>query len=1142
MKPITKTSPFTVASFSFRFIPAALGLMCALLANDARAATSLYFDVNGTAAGSGVVNGGTYSWDGTSWDLSSALTGAATVWAAGDFARFTTAVAGYTVTVNASESMAGLFNTQSGATVTINDAGSGTGNLNITTTGGTTTPNDPAMNVQGFLCGGIVIVNCPITGAGGIQHSQTKDLYLNGTNSYAGGTWTTGGQLIYYNNNYAFGSGHFYVGGSADAIINNSSQALTITNKFVFPTAGYTFNLAGGNPVAGAPGTTFSGPFALPSGTTVLLTSSGASQVDKISGVISGTGAALTISDNGTMILAATNTYTGLTIVGNAGGTFNPTLEISGAIAGDLRVTNTAKLTLDHAATLMTSAKFSFASSLAAGAINLNFTGTNTVLAVYLDGILQPAGSWGAPGSGADNQNGIFTGSGLLYVPAAPVIVQQPSSLGAYPQQPSRTFTVSVTGDQPSMTYQWKLNNINLSDNGISIFGSQSSQLTLSPPYTAGTYTCAITNSAGFANTLPATLTILATNDYVNAVLAANPIAYWRLDETSGTSANDWVGLHAGTYINARLNQPGFSSASGSDPAMGIPANTSQKGYMVISNASPDFSFPTVPFTFEAWGFSTNFGAGVKQRLISTLTLTGAGGYGFGLPDSQHLQLTAGGVGEFDAPLSTPLAAGVWYHFVATCDGNNYTLYVNGNPVGTHTISGLAFPASPGQFTVGNNPLAYPSEQFYGAIDEVAIYNYALDQTTVTNHYLARYTDLTAPTVTTPVVTPPTNYVSLSSTLTEAAGGAGLTYQWYKGAGNASPVASGTDSTLTLGPLQLSDAASYHCVVTDAGSHTADSPLAYLAVLPIPTNASDLNLTNGLVLHLPFDGDYKDISGRSNDGAAVGSPAFAVSGEIGGGALHYGATNGVSTNYVTVGVRPDLQFGASTDFTVSYWVRGAFNTNLPFFSDATGGEAGIIALNGGFYFGPNTTGNGGWAVGVGSAAHEMTSSGAGVINEGNWHHLVHVAKRTGNVTTYLDGANVDSHAVSFVSDSINTANPANIGQDGTGTQVFTQDQNGDIDDLAVWTRTLTSLEVSGIYLAGASNNVSFAPPVAAPIVPVALQLQQVAGQWQIVWTGTGGALQAAGTVTGPYTNVPSASSPYPIPVSSGPQLFYRLQY
>jgi hypothetical protein len=244
---------------------------------------------------------------------------------------------------------------------------------------------------------------------------------------------------------------------------------------------------------------------------------------------------------------------------------------------------------------------------------------------------------------------------------------------------------------------------------------------------------------------------------------------------------------------------------------------------------------------------------------------------------------------------------------------------------------------------------------------------------------------------------------------------------------------------------------------------------------------------------------------------------------------------------VTVGVVPDLQFGVTTDFSVSYWVRGTVNTNLPFFSDSTNGLAGIIALNGGYYFGPDTAGDGGWAVGLGSAGHEMTTSGANVINDGNWHNLIHVAKRDGNMTTYLDGAQVDNHAISFITDSVDTTYPANIGQDGTGGQVFTQDQEGDIDDLGVWRRTLTPLEVSGIYLAGATNHVSFAPAV-NPLVRAALQIVQVSpGQYQIVWPG-GGTLQASGDVLGTYTNVPSGTSPYTIPISSSPQLFYRLKY
>ena len=925
-----------------------------------------------------------------------------------------------------------------------------------------------------------MIISSPISGSSSaIIKTGTGSLTLSGANTYAGATTVQNGIMSANSLNKVTGGTASSALGAPTTVANGtiSIGATTTTGTLIYTGAGETtdrvLNLAGttGGATLQADGSSalvFTAVNTATGAGSKTLTLQGSSTADNSIGTIVDNSAANQTSvvkaGAGTWVLAGANIFTGGTTV-NAG-----TLKIgSGSVLGNVTNNNSSTLQLDSASALSASAILSVQSS---GVVNLNYAGTLVINTLIIDGNPFYSGIWGSTTSGAPNQNALFTGNGLIQVVSPPIITQQPKSISAYPDS-SYTFTVVAAGD-PSFTYQWKLN-------GGPVLNATDASLLINPVETAnaGTYVCWITNSVGWTNTINATLTILATNDYVNAVRASSPIAYWRLDETSGTLANDWIGLHTGNYINANLNQPGFSAVPGSDSCMGVPSNTAQKGYMVISNASPDFSFSaSTPFTLEAWGMSTNFAAGVKQRIISYLTLTGNGGYGFGFPNNSTLEFTVGGVVDFDSTLTPPLASGVWYHFVVTFDGNNYVSYLNGNPVGSRGVSGAAILPPVGPMCVGNNPLTYPTEQLYGGIDEVAIYNYALDQTTVTNHYLARYTD--APlSVSAPVITPSTNYVSLSSTLTAVAAGTGLSYQWYHGAGTGTPV--GTGASLTLSPLQLSDVGSYHVVVTDAGNHNADSPLAFLAVVAIPTSASQLNLTNGLVLHLPFDSDYKDISGRSNHGTAVGSPTLGASGAVGSGALHYGTTNGVSTNYVTVGVRPDLQFGDSTtgpDFTVSYWVRGTININLPFFCDAAGGQAGILALAGGFNFGPNTTGNGGWAYGMGSAAHESTSSGANIINDGNWHHLIHVAKRIGNMTTYLDGAQVDVHAIGFVSDSINTVNPANIGQDGSGAQVFA-DQGGDIDDMAVWTRALTSFEVSGIYLAGATNGVSFAPAALA---------------------------------------------------------------
>src|ERR1039458_6366141 len=89
-----------------RFIPVALGLVLGLLAYNANAQT--YF-CPGT-----IVANGTYSWDGPNWSTSSGCA-SPTTWLAGGFARFYGGGAfAYTVTVNASESMAGLYTDMAG--------------------------------------------------------------------------------------------------------------------------------------------------------------------------------------------------------------------------------------------------------------------------------------------------------------------------------------------------------------------------------------------------------------------------------------------------------------------------------------------------------------------------------------------------------------------------------------------------------------------------------------------------------------------------------------------------------------------------------------------------------------------------------------------------------------------------------------------------------------------------------------------------------------------------------------------------------------------------------------------------------------------------------------------------------------------
>ncbi|MFK7910616.1 MAG: autotransporter-associated beta strand repeat-containing protein [Akkermansiaceae bacterium] len=60
-----------------------------------------------------------------------------------------------------------------------------------------------------------------------------------------------------------------------------------------------------------------------------------------------------------------------------------------------------------------------------AAIFDLDYSGTDTVNSLFIDGASQAAGTWGAVGSGATNESALFTGNGLLEVTT---FVPEPSS------------------------------------------------------------------------------------------------------------------------------------------------------------------------------------------------------------------------------------------------------------------------------------------------------------------------------------------------------------------------------------------------------------------------------------------------------------------------------------------------------------------------------------------------------------------------------------------------------------------------------------------------------------------------------------------------------------------------------------------
>ena len=232
-------------------------------------------------------------------------------------------------------------------------------------------------------------------------------------------------------------------------------------------------------------------------------------------------------------------------------------------------------------------------------------------------------------------------------------------------------------------------------------------------------------------------LNVLATNGYTAAVLGDNPIAYWRLDETSGTIAHDYVGGNNGTYVNTVLNQHGYAYPADTDACVEF-TSTQNSGSYVQTTTSAPFDWANTPsFTLEAWVNLTN--ANFPATMFGTWVNTGDMGYGFSIQSANQLDFAAFGIKDYySATYTAGFSLNTWYHLVCVSDGSSLYFYVNGQPISsTPWVTGSGISGTVGDLILGRecggNP-AYnggtlsesQAQQFKGFFDDAAVYSHAL--------------------------------------------------------------------------------------------------------------------------------------------------------------------------------------------------------------------------------------------------------------------------------------------------------------------------------------------------------------------------------------------------------------------------------
>jgi hypothetical protein len=358
----------------------------------------------------------------------------------------------------------------------------------------------------------------------------------------------------------------------------------------------------------------------------------------------------------------------------------------------------------------------------------------------------------------------------------APVISIEPVATATY-RNHAATFSVSASGitnaAYPTIGYQWQINTgtgwINLTNGTVNgygpISGANSATLVISSALltlNGASFQVVIRDSFGSTPSTPVTLSVVDTDElstYAQAVVSLNPIAYYELNEASGTVANDYVGGHLGAYgSNVTL----FAEAG---PNLSANDGEFVNGGFSLTNWSPLFTNAYIVGT--NWASDLNLDASNQCLTSSEITIpalnldsnvmtilmwiypnenqtTNCGllysegtqaGFGFkGTNGGLGYNWGTATAGTTNGPIVTN-----WNMVACVVTPSNTTFYcynTNAQSVSVANATNI-FMAWSSPSVIGNNPLLPNGQgQFDGAISEVAIFNQALTGDQVDNLFI----------------------------------------------------------------------------------------------------------------------------------------------------------------------------------------------------------------------------------------------------------------------------------------------------------------------------------------------------------------------------------------------------------------------
>jgi hypothetical protein len=500
----------------------------------------------------------------------------------------------------------------------------------------------------------------------------------------------------------------------------------------------------------------------------------------------------------------------------------------------------------------------------------------------------------------------------------------------------------------------------------------------------------------------------------------------------------------------------------------------------------------------------------------------------FGFHGDYTLGIWTPGGGYASVNVSNTMVAGQWYFLTAVGDGSSLKLYIDGEiqsdvAAGTSNYGSSTFP-----FRVGYGVLDASGNEFYGGIDEVAVFADPLSASDIQTLYglaadqffpveiLRQPTDVTlyegAPAG--------ANFSVL------AAGSGPLSYAWRKGGSPLSDggsVSGSLTDMLNISPVTLADQGDYDVVVSnDSSTETSDT--VALTVIEVTADSYEesvlaLDPAGYWRLNEPVGSTVAIEAWNGRNGTIRSNAVMGVEGVTGNGFEPGNTAVRTTANQALSDVAlPSLGFNTNT-VTIACWFKS---------DGIQGGFRGLVFLRAGGTTSGLHFGNGNelryswndqyWWYAEGPVAPTNEWVFAALVVEPDQATL-HMGVN-GVMQTTVNGDTEEN--VTHANSNFNNS-PLYLGWDPNSVG---RHFNGSIDEVMILDRALSTSEIQNLYFS----------VVGEPVLVEAVL--DASGNIMLTWPA-GANLESATEVDGTWNPVTGATSPFTIEPTL-PQEFYRL--